>query len=83
MKTLKDMFATAKKPAVISAVVIAAVVASTGAHAAYTIPSAITTAFADMLDAWKAVEDLVWPVVGAVIIGMFVMRKVKQGANKA
>lgn len=59
-----------------------ALVASS-AQAAYTLPAAATAAFADMQSAWTAVESLVWPVLMAVVIGMFVMRKTKQGANKA
>lgn len=83
MKTLKDMFARNKTTAVSAVTATLVMLMATSAHAAYTIPAPVTAAFADMVEAWKAVEDLVWPVVGAVIIGMFVMRKVKQGANKA
>lgn len=56
---------------------------ASSAQAAYTLPAAATAAFADMGAAWTAVEALVWPVLMAVVIGMFVMRKTKQGANKA
>lgn len=61
----------------------ASVLVAGSAQAAYTLPAAATTAFADMGEAWTAVEGLVWPVLMAVVIGMFVMRKTKQGANKA
>lgn len=61
----------------------ASVLAVSSAQAAYTLPAAATAAFADMGTAWTAVEALVWPVLMAVVIGMFVMRKTKQGANKA
>jgi hypothetical protein len=43
----------------------------------------VTAFFADALDAWSQLEALIWPILGAVLIAMFVMRKTKQGANKA
>lgn len=84
MKTLKEMFARkVKAPVVTITTAFAVSLVATSAHAAYTMPAVITTAFADMVTAWSAIEDLVWPVVAAVLIGMFVIRKAKQGANKA
>lgn len=81
MKTLKAFFANSKTRAV-TAVGAVTAVASNAASAAYTMPPAATQAFTDMLSAWEAIESYLWPVVAAVIIGMFVIRKAKQGGNK-
>jgi hypothetical protein len=70
------------KIAAYTAVASTAVV-SASAHAAYTMPAPVTAFFADALDAWSQLEALIWPILGAVLIAMFVMRKTKQGANKA
>jgi hypothetical protein len=71
-----------KQKAVALAAVASVLVVGT-AQAAYTLPAPATAAFADMKAAWDAVEVLIWPVVMAVLIGMFAIRKTKQGANKA
>ncbi|ARU88509.1 major coat protein [Pseudomonas sp. M30-35] len=76
-------FQNAQRALASGAVVIGGLVASASAHAAYTMPTVITTMFTDMGEAWTQVEDLVWPIVGAVLIGIFVIRKVKQGARQA
>lgn len=58
------------------------VIAASSAHAAYTMPAAVTAAFTDMGDAFSQIEALIWPVVGAVVIGFFVIRMFKKGASK-
>lgn len=57
-------------------------IAASSAHAAYTMPTIVSTTFADMLDAFGQIETLIWPVVGAVVIGFFVIRMFKKGASK-
>lgn len=56
--------------------------ASLSAHAAYTLPAAVTNAFADFLDAWTAIEAQIWIPLVSVVIGFFVIKIFKKGANK-
>lgn len=83
MKKLKELYQVGGRKLAVASAAVSAAVLSASAQAAYTMPTAVTTFFTDAGDAWDQVEALVWPVLGAVLIGMFVMRKVKQGANKA
>lgn len=55
---------------------------SVAASAAYTLPTPVTTAFTDMNDAWEAIEAQIWPILAVVVIGFFVIRMFKKGANK-
>lgn len=61
---------------------VALTVGSVSAHAAYTLPTAVSTAFTDFGDAWAAIEAQIWPVLVTVVIGFFVIRMFKKGANK-
>lgn len=71
------------KGRVIAGVVsLGSLIAASSAHAAFTMPTAATEVFADMDAAWTAIEGLIWPVLGAVTIGFFVIRMFKKGANK-
>lgn len=67
--------------AVISAGLVS-VVASSSAFAVYTLPTAVTTAFTDMGDAWGLIEAQIWPILAIVVIGFFVIKMFKKGANK-
>lgn len=80
---MKQLFNRCKKGLAVAGAAVSTAVLSVSAQAAYVMPTAVTTFFTDALDAWGQIEDLVWPIVGAVLIGMFVIRKVKAGANKA
>lgn len=70
-----------KKTAAVGVGVSTIVVASS-AQAAYVMPTAITTAFADMSAAWTAIEAEIWPILAVVVIGFFVIKMFKKGANK-
>lgn len=59
-----------------------ALLGSFAAQAAYVLPAAATTAFADMDDAWTAIEGLIWPILAVVVIGFFVIRMFKRGAKQ-
>lgn len=61
----------------------ALMLAAAAAQAAYTLPAAVTQWGTDAKEAWNAIEALLWPIIGAVLISMFVIRKVKAGASKA
>lgn len=67
-------------PRIGGAVVLAG--ASLSAHAAFTMPTAVTNAFADFGAAWAAIEGLIWPILTSVVLGFFVIRMFKKGANK-
>lgn len=61
----------------------AAALASSGsAFAVYTLPTPVTTAFTDMGTAWTAIEAQIWPILAVVVIGFFVIKMFKKGANK-
>ena len=79
MQKLKSLFA--KKPAVAIGTALATF-GSVAANAAYVLPAAATTAFADMDDAWTAIEGLIWPILAVVVIGFFVIRMFKRGAKQ-
>jgi hypothetical protein len=79
MKQLKSLFS--KKPAV-RAVAVATMFGSVAANAAYTLPTAATTAFTDMNSAWSAIEAQIWPILAVVVIGFFVIRMFKRGAKQ-
>lgn len=70
------------KKVVAGVVSMGSLVAAASAHAAYTMPPAVTAVFADMADAWSTIEGYIWPVLGAVTLGFFVMRMFKKGASK-
>lgn len=59
-----------------------ALLGSVAAQAAYVLPAAATAAFADMDDAWTAIEGLIWPILAVVVIGFFVIRMFKRGAKQ-
>lgn len=63
-------------------VALGSLVGAAAANAAYTMPAAAQTVFGDMKDAWDTIEGYMWPVVGAVTLGFFVIRMFKKGANK-
>ena len=69
------------KLATVSAGLLASVV-SASSFAAYTLPTTATAAFADMGDAWTAIESQLWIIIPTVVIGFFVIRMFKKGANK-
>lgn len=60
----------------------ALLVASSSAHAAFVMPAVVTSTFSDLLDAWTTLEGYIWPVLAAVVIGMWLMKMFKKGANK-
>jgi polysaccharide deacetylase 2 family uncharacterized protein YibQ len=57
-------------------------VAATSASAAYTLPAPVTAAFTAMGEAWAAIEAQLWPILTVVVIGFFVVKMFKKGANK-
>lgn len=61
---------------------VALTVGSVSAHAAYTLPTPVTDAFAQFGEAWTAIEAQIWVPLVAVVIGFFVIRMFKKGANK-
>lgn len=63
-------------------VALGSLVGAAAANAAYTMPTAATAVFTDMDDAFSQIEGYIWPVLGAVTLGFFVIRMFKKGANK-
>jgi len=63
-------------------VAVVTVVAASSAQAAYVLPTAVTTAFTDMGEAWDLIEAQIWPILTVVVIGFFVIKMFKKGANK-
>lgn len=63
-------------------VALGSIVGAAAANAAYTMPTAATAVFANMDSAYSQIEALIWPVLGAVTIGFFVIRMFKKGASK-
>jgi hypothetical protein len=63
-------------------VAVATTFVSAAASAAYTMPTVVATTFADMGDAWEQIEAQIWPILAVVVIGFFVIRMFKKGANK-
>lgn len=59
-----------------------AVANSGSAFAVYALPAPVTTAFADMSEAWTLIEAQIWPILAIVVIGFFVIKMFKKGANK-
>lgn len=80
MMKMKSLLARAGISTV-AAVSTAAV--SLQAHAAYTIPTAATDAFDDVLSAWTTFEAKIWLIAVPVTIGFIVLKLFKKGANKA
>ena len=60
----------------------AAVTLSVGAQAAYTMPTAVTTGFADIKDAFDQTYALILPIVIAGTIGWFLVKMIKKGGSK-
>lgn len=83
MTALKKLFEGSTKKLAVAGSAVTAVALSASAQAAYVMPAAVTAVFADMGEAWSSLEGYVWPVLGAVAIGMFVIRKFKSTTNKA
>lgn len=65
-----------------SLVALATTFVSAAASAAYVLPAAVTTAFADMGTAWDLIEAQIWPILAVVVIGFFVIRMFKRGAKQ-
>jgi hypothetical protein len=70
-----------KQLAVLSAFAMG-LLSTTSAFAAYTLPTAVTTAFTDMGEAWELIEAQIWPILAVVVIGFFVIRMFKRGAKQ-
>jgi len=85
MNKLKSLFAAGKQklqnnaPALVGG---SLVLGGSSAHAAYTPPAAATAAWADMGEAFTWVESNMWTVGGAIVLGFFVFKLFKRGANK-
>lgn len=85
MENLKQLFATGKQkmrklaaPALGSGAMILGI----DAHAAYTPPAPATAAWTEMGEAFTWVEGNMWTVGAAVVLGFFVFKLFKKGANK-
>lgn len=63
-------------------IALGSILGAAAANAAYTMPTAATAVFIDMDSAWTQIEGYIWPVLGAVTLGFFVIRMFKKGANK-
>ncbi|WP_405121050.1 major coat protein [Pseudomonas leptonychotis] len=63
-------------------VALATTFVSAAASAAYVLPAPVATALSDMGAAWGLIEAQIWPILATVVIGFFVIKMFKKGANK-
>lgn len=85
MKIFKNLFAAGKQKlqtVAAPAVGVGALLIGSQAHAAFTAPTAAATAWSDMGEAWTWVETNIWTVAVPIVVGFFILKLFKKGANK-